>query len=99
MSGIFTKENMARLKPNERRELMQLQMSSPYGSRSAYLPDDCGECGACGDTCLGSGWCQSCYKRYEHLMDKLLDEVHPVEEIFQDLEMELAAQSHIENAL
>ena len=72
MSGLFTKENMARLEPEERGELMRLQMSSPYGSRSAYLPDDCGECGACGDTCLGSGWCQHCYERYTYLTDKMV---------------------------
>ena len=75
MSGLFTKENMARLEPRERAELMQLQMSLPYGSRSAYLPDDCGECGACGDTCLGSGWCRRCHERYAYLTDKMSEEV------------------------
>lgn len=70
MAGLFTAENMARLLPQERAELMQLQMSSPYGTRSAYLPDDCGECGACGDTCLGSGWCQHCHRAFAALCAK-----------------------------
>lgn len=97
MNWIFTKENFTRLTPDERRELMWLQMSPAYGGRSAYLPDDCGECGACGDTCLGSSWCPRCYERYGYLMDKMtgvLDEVHPVDEIFDDLNMELAAETH-----
>lgn len=55
MARLFTKENMARLTRNERGELMRLQMSPSGGGHSSYLPDDCGECGACGDTCLGSG--------------------------------------------
>lgn len=71
MNPVFTKEKMARLLPDERRELMWLQMSPSSGGRSAYLPDDCGECGACGDTCLGSGWCPRCYKRHEALMEKM----------------------------
>ena len=71
MPRLFTKENMTRLTRMERAELMRLQMSSPYGARSAYLPDDCGECGACGDTCLGSGWCPRCYERHAYLADKL----------------------------
>jgi hypothetical protein len=74
MARLFTKENMARLTRDERGEFMRLQMSSPYGGRSAYLPDDCGECGACGDTCLGSGWCPRCYARYEELWRKLSGE-------------------------
>lgn len=91
MSRIFTKENMKRLTSDERRELMYLQMS-PQGNRSAYLPDDCGECGACGDTMFGSSWCPRCFERYDYLMDKMMP--HPVDEIFQDLEMELAAETH-----
>ena len=71
---VFTKENMARLEPKERAELMRLQMSSPYGTRSAYLPDDCGECGACGDTCLGAGWCSHCHRRFEKLQGKMIGE-------------------------
>ena len=74
MSGIWTREGMARLEPRERAELMRLQMSSPYGARSAYLPDDCGECGACGDACLGAGWCRRCRDRYAYLMDKMTKE-------------------------
>ncbi len=73
MARLFTKENMARLLPDERRELMYLQMSSPYGTRSDYLPEDCGECGACGDTCLGSGWCRRCYERWRVLTKKMTE--------------------------
>ena len=73
MSSIFTKENMARLTADERAELMRLQMSPAYGGRSAYLPDDCSECPACGDPTLGSGWCNSCYNRWEALRTKAED--------------------------
>ena len=51
---------------------MQLQMS-PHGDydHSGYLPDDCGECGACGQPMLGAGWCHDCYKEWRLLRDKL----------------------------
>lgn len=71
MSGVFTKENFKRLETWERAELMRIQMSPSYGSRSSYLPEDCGECGVCGDACLGAGWCRRCHERYEFLMNKL----------------------------
>ena len=74
MARLFTKENMARLTEFEQGEFMRLQMSSPYGGRSAYLPDDCGGGGACGDTMLGSGWCQRCYARYAELECKAIGE-------------------------
>ena len=68
---------MAKLKWNnltkeERAEYMILQMS-PQGSydRSGYLPDDCGECGACGTPILGCGWCSSCTQRFNALDSKL----------------------------
>ena len=69
MTNLFTRENMGRLTIDERQELMYLQMS-PQGNRSPYLPDDCGECGACGDACLGAGWCHHCHERFEYLADK-----------------------------
>ena len=56
----------------ERSELMALQTSrhtSGYGG-GGYLPDDCSECGACGQPILGSGWCSACYKRYDALVTK-----------------------------
>ena len=56
----------------ERGELMMLQTShssSSYGG-GGYLPDDCSECGSCGQPILGTGWCSACYARYEELMRK-----------------------------
>lgn len=51
---------------------MRLQMSPQGGyDRSGYLPDDCGECGACGQPIVGTGWCHSCYKEWKELDDKL----------------------------
>lgn len=48
-------------------------MSPSYsGMRSGYLPDDCSECGACGQPCFGSvGWCQSCLHRKIEIDKKL----------------------------
>ena len=66
------KLNWNNLTKDERTRYMQLQMS-PSGSydRSDYLPEDCGECGACGQAMLGSGWCHSCYEEWQELRDKL----------------------------
>ncbi len=63
-------EFWANLTQDERRELMSIQTSPSYGRGSAYLPDDCSECGCCGEPILGSGWCAACYERYERLMAK-----------------------------
>ena len=71
---LFTKESLARLTPAERGDLMRLQMSESYGSRSNYLPEDCSQCGACGEPTLGSGWCRECYARFEGLRAKALAE-------------------------
>lgn len=71
MSRTFTQENFARLTPEERRELMVLQMSPSYGDRSSYLPDDCSGCGACGEPMLGSGWCPHCSRRITELIEKM----------------------------
>jgi len=60
------------LTKEERARYMQLQMSPAGGyDRSGYLPDDCGECGACGQPMLGVGWCPSCYAEWRRLRDKL----------------------------
>ena len=67
---LFTKENMMKLTTEERGEIMRLQMSRSY-SRSNYLPEDCSECTGCGDTILGSGFCNYCYKRFEELTAKM----------------------------
>jgi len=65
--------NWNNLTKDERAEYMRLQMSPSYvGMRSGYLPDDCSECGACGQPCFGSvGWCESCLHRKIELDNKL----------------------------
>ena len=64
--------NWNNLTREERATYMRLQMSPAGGSdRSGYLPEDCGECGACGQPILGTGWCSSCYKTWKELDDKL----------------------------
>lgn len=76
MARPFTKENFQRLTGFERAELMYLQMSqgsTAYGG-GGYLPDDCSECGACGEPILGTGWCDRCDERYEELVAKALKE-------------------------
>ena len=62
------------LTQDERSFYMMLQMSPRYGGRSAYLPDDCSECGFCGTPMLGSGgFCNTCYSNWQALRDKLED--------------------------
>ena len=68
---LFTKENMARLEPHERRRLMEIQMA-PHGGRRSYLPDDCSECDGCGEPMLGSGLCNHCYSEWSALTAKAL---------------------------
>jgi hypothetical protein len=68
----MTKQQWARLTKDERGELMRLQMSkhsTGYGG-GGYLPDDCSECGACGEPILGLGWCSRCYNRFAALTQK-----------------------------
>ena len=73
MSGrVFTKENFAKLDEWERGRLMYLQMAPQGGYGGFNLPDDCGECGACGQPTLGSGWCGDCYEDWDRLMKKLV---------------------------
>jgi len=68
------KLNWDNLTREERAEYMRLQMSPQGGyDRSGYLPDDCGECGACGTPILGTGWCKKCSQRFKELDDKLRD--------------------------
>jgi len=69
MPRVFTKDNLARLTPYERRILMDMQMH-PGGHYSDYLPDDCSECGGCGNPTLGSGWCEECHKEFDFLIRK-----------------------------
>lgn len=64
--------NWENLTKEEKRRYMQLQMSPSGGyDRSGYLPDDCGECGACGQPILGTGWCKYCRSEYKRLRGKL----------------------------
>jgi len=46
---------------------------SPQGGYdySGYLPEGCGECGACGQPHLGCGWCSSCLTEWLMLHNKL----------------------------
>lgn len=66
------KLNWNNLSKKEKAEYMRLQ-TSPQGGydRSGYLPDGCGECGACGDTMVDSGWCKHCRDRWQHLRNRL----------------------------
>ena len=65
--------NWNNLTKEERTEYMQLQMSPSRGSGGGgYLPDDCAECGACGQPCLVDvGWCAGCLHRKIELDKKL----------------------------
>ena len=65
--------NWDNLTKDERTRYMQLQMSpSRGGSGGGYLPDDCSECGACGQPCLVDvGWCGSCLDEKIRLDKKL----------------------------
>jgi len=69
------KGDWSNLTNDERAEYMRLQMPPSGGyDRSGYLPDDCGECGACGNPTLGVGWCDKCRQRFKELDDKLRGE-------------------------
>lgn len=64
--------NWNNLTKEERTRYMQLQMSPQGGyDHSEYLPDDSGECGACGQPMLGHGWCNDCFKEWRQLRDEL----------------------------
>ena len=71
MTRLFTKENMARLSPEERSHLMFLQMSPSSLSNDGYLPDDCSYCGACGYPVLGAGRCDRCNTDWDRLVAKM----------------------------
>jgi hypothetical protein len=72
---MTTKLNWKRLTKAERREYMSIQMarSTGYGG-GGYLPDDCSECGACGESTLGIGLCGHCSRRHTALWRKLKGE-------------------------
>jgi len=60
----------ARLSQDERMELTWLERDQHHGRRSAYIPDDCSECGHCSTPHLGSGLCPLCDKRLDELLSK-----------------------------
>ena len=63
------KEWWNRLSKEERSYLVYLERSQG-STRSDYLPDDCSECGACGNPTLGHGWCHNCCEDYKELIEK-----------------------------
>lgn len=63
---------MDRLTKDEQAELMMMQMSPSGTKYGGYLPDDCSECGVCGEPILGTGWCQYHYKRFDFLVRKAI---------------------------
>ena len=69
------KLNWNNLNKEERATYMRFQTASG-GGRSAYLPDDCYECPACGEPELGSiGLCRNCSTQWERLRNKLCSSV------------------------
>ena len=75
MAAPFTKECFARLEPEERAHFMYLQTRPTYSYGSAYLPEDCSECTACGQPMLGhGGFCPACYADYRRYYDKAMGE-------------------------
>ena len=73
-----TREWWAQLNQWERSELVALERADKYGGRSAYLPDDCSECGNCSTPHLGYGLCPLCSRRLEWLIQKAGE--HPTNE-------------------
>ena len=73
LPGRRMKINWSNLNKLERAKYMRLQMS-PQGNydNSGYLPEDCGECGACGTPTLGAGWCSNCFNEFQLLRRKLI---------------------------
>ena len=65
-----TREWWARLTERERSELVMLERADKYSSRSAYIPEDCSECGYCSTPSLSSGLCPRCSNRFEYLIRK-----------------------------
>jgi len=65
-----TKEWWARLTPEDRSIIVYFERHQNEGGRSDYLPDDCSDCGVCGNPCLGIGPCQSCSNEYMKAINK-----------------------------
>jgi hypothetical protein len=71
-----TKQWWASLTKEERSELVYLEHADKHSSYSSHYPDDCVECGACGNPSLGSGLCTVCLLRLIELLDRANDGVH-----------------------
>ena len=72
MRGRYSKQWWRGLTKPERRELATIMMAKHCHSLGGggYLPEDCGECNACGEPMLGTGLCDHCYAIYRRLSDK-----------------------------
>jgi len=65
-----TKEWWAALTKEERSWLVYAERNDTY-FRSAYLPDDCSECGICGNPRLGgAGMCLVCSNKWIEIVTK-----------------------------
>ena len=65
-----TKEWWAALTKEERSWLVYAELNDK-SSRSGYLPDDCSECGVCGQPQLGGGgMCRYCLDRLIGILPK-----------------------------
>jgi len=60
----------ARLTKDERSQLIVLERAEHRGGSSVWLPDDCSECGSCGNPTLGIGLCSNCSGVYYKLLSK-----------------------------
>ena len=60
----------ARLTKEERSQLIALEQDEYRGGRSGSLPDDCSECGSCGNPTIGIGLCMMCLDIYYKLLRK-----------------------------
>ena len=66
-----TKEWWDMLNKQERSRLFELEHShsSGYGA-GGYLPDDCSDCGGCGNPIMGVGLCNRCSRELDDLIAK-----------------------------
>ena len=64
-----TKEWWAQFAPEARSYIVFFERYADSGGRSAYLPDDCSECGVCGTPTRRSP-CSNCYNVYDKILKK-----------------------------
>jgi len=76
-----SKEWWSGLTKQERSLLVMLERAEYQGGRSAYIPDDCYECGGCGTPSLSIGLCPMCRSMLRRLLNKaslvLISRKHP----------------------